>query len=52
MLFVDYKYFNELSEGVLQLLEQGKLTELKTRWWEERKGGGACSVRCTIIISQ
>lgn len=40
----DYKYFDELSEGVLILLERGRLTELKTRWWKQRRGGGACSV--------
>lgn len=46
---IDYKYFNELSEGVLMLLEQGKLTELKTLWWQEKNGGGACSVRNMTI---
>jgi hypothetical protein len=33
-----------LSEAVLRLQEQGKLTKLKTKWWKEKKGGGACSV--------
>lgn len=41
---LEYKYYSELSEGVLRLQEQGKLAQLQTKWWKEKKGGGACSV--------
>lgn len=41
----DAYFRNALSEGVLQLQEQGRLAVLKIRWWKEKKGGGACSVR-------
>lgn len=33
-----------MSEGILRLQEMGDLAKLKTKWWKERKGGGACSV--------
>ncbi len=41
---VDSSYRNDLSEGVLRLQEQGKLTSIKIKWWKEKKGGGACAV--------
>lgn len=39
-----FKYQPQLSEGILRLQETGVLAELKTKWWKERKGGGACAV--------
>lgn len=42
--FLDAEYRNALSEGVLRLQESGKLAALKTKWWKEKKGGGACLV--------
>lgn len=39
-----FKYEPQLSEGVLRLQETGILATLKTKWWKQRKGGGACSV--------
>lgn len=42
-MFPEYPYRKALSEAVLQLQEQGKLSEMKTRWWKEKNGGGACS---------
>lgn len=48
--YIEYRYYSELSEGVLRLQEQGKLAALQTRWWKEKKGGGACSVSVTYII--
>lgn len=49
-LFLDSSYRSALSEGVLRLQEQGKLTSLKIKWWKEKKGGGACSVRKATCI--
>lgn len=40
----DSPYRHFLSEAVLRLQEQGKLTALKIKWWKEKRGGGACSV--------
>ena len=31
-----------MSGAVLKLQEEGKLHILKTRWWKEKRGGGAC----------
>ncbi|XP_055684020.1 glutamate receptor ionotropic, kainate 2-like [Lutzomyia longipalpis] len=36
-------YRNALSEAVLKLQEQGKLTALKIKWWQEKRGGGTCA---------
>lgn len=40
-----FKYAPDFNEGILQLQENGKLAELEKKWWEQRRGGGACSVR-------
>lgn len=45
----DFQYHSQMSEGVLLLQEKGKLAILQTKWWKERKGGGACSV--SIFVS-
>lgn len=42
---VDAEFRNELSEGILQMQESGKLSILKIKWWKEKRGGGACQVR-------
>lgn len=33
-----------ISGAILKLQEEGKLHVLKTRWWKEKRGGGACRV--------
>lgn len=40
----DWPYRDTLSQAVLELQEQGVLTKMKTKWWKEKRGGGACSV--------
>nr|XP_018900134.1 PREDICTED: glutamate receptor ionotropic, kainate 3-like [Bemisia tabaci] len=35
-------YRNVLSSNVLSLQEKGVLTQLKKKWWKEKRGGGAC----------
>ncbi|CAB0007918.1 unnamed protein product [Nesidiocoris tenuis] len=35
-------YRNVLSRNVIKLQEKGKLTQLKDKWWKEKRGGGAC----------
>ncbi|XP_032596034.1 glutamate receptor ionotropic, kainate 2 isoform X2 [Drosophila grimshawi] len=40
----NWPYRNVLSQAILELQEQGVLTKMKTKWWKEKRGGGACSV--------
>ncbi|XP_073988845.1 kainate-type ionotropic glutamate receptor subunit 1D isoform X1 [Rhodnius prolixus] len=35
-------YRTAISGAVLKLQEEGKLHVLKTKWWKEKRGGGAC----------
>lgn len=42
--FADYEHYGELSKAVLLLQEQGVLDQIQTRWWKQKKGGGACTV--------
>nr|QBB73017.1 ionotropic receptor [Protaetia brevitarsis] len=39
----DSPYRHKLNTAVLKLQENGKISDLKRKWWEERKGGGQCS---------
>lgn len=48
-LFLDSEYRGALSEAVLRLQEQGKLSVNKIKWWKEKRGGGACDVICDCI---
>lgn len=50
--FLDAEYRNELSEGILQMQESGKLAQLKIKWWKEKRGGGACQVRILLGIAR
>lgn len=36
-------YRQPMSESILQLQEEGKLTVMKNKWWKEKRGGGACT---------
>ncbi|XP_059057484.1 glutamate receptor ionotropic, kainate 3-like isoform X2 [Achroia grisella] len=36
-------YRQPMSESILQLQEEGKLTRMKDKWWKEKRGGGACA---------
>lgn len=42
--FLDSPYRTAISGAVLKLQEIGKLHKLKTKWWKEKRGGGACRV--------
>ena len=35
-------YKNLLDSAILQLQEGGVLFKLKTKWWKQKRGGGAC----------
>ncbi|XP_058983025.1 glutamate receptor ionotropic, kainate 2 isoform X2 [Musca domestica] len=39
----NWPYRNILSQAVLELQEQGVLAKMKTKWWKEKRGGGACA---------
>jgi len=38
----DSPYSQAISQGVIQLIEMGKVRELKKKWWEKERGGGSC----------
>ncbi|XP_011138744.1 glutamate receptor ionotropic, kainate 2-like isoform X1 [Harpegnathos saltator] len=35
-------YRHSMNKAVLQLSESGKITELKNKWWTQKRGGGKC----------
>lgn len=35
-------YRGALSEAVLQMQESGEISRMRTKWWKEKRGGGAC----------
>ncbi|KAK5650421.1 hypothetical protein RI129_001450 [Pyrocoelia pectoralis] len=41
----DSEYRHLLSTAILELQESGKLAQLKTKWWKEKRGGGRCEKR-------
>jgi len=38
----DSPYTSAISQGVIKLIESGKVLEIKKKWWEKERGGGAC----------
>jgi len=38
----DSPYYEPINRALLQLQEKGHLRELKFKWWEWERGGGAC----------
>ncbi|XP_053678386.1 glutamate receptor ionotropic, kainate 2-like [Anopheles nili] len=40
---VNSPYRTAISGAVLKMQEEGKLHQLKTRWWKEMRGGGQCT---------
>ncbi|XP_023937960.2 glutamate receptor ionotropic, kainate 2-like [Bicyclus anynana] len=36
-------YRQPMSESILQLQEQGKISRMKDKWWKEKRGGGVCA---------
>ncbi|XP_050309100.1 glutamate receptor ionotropic, kainate 2 isoform X3 [Anthonomus grandis grandis] len=44
-------YRTAISGAILKLQEEGKLHILKTRWWKEKRGGGACRDETTKTSS-
>lgn len=45
--FADSPYRTAISGAVLKMQEEGKLHQLKTRWWKEMHGGGRCDEQAT-----
>ena len=33
-----------MSSAIIKLNEEGVIGQLKTKWWEKERGGGACMV--------
>ncbi|XP_039444808.1 glutamate receptor ionotropic, kainate 2 [Culex pipiens pallens] len=44
---VNSPYRTAISGAVLKMQEEGKLHQLKTRWWKEMHGGGRCDEAAT-----
>ena len=42
-------YRAAISQAVLKLQDTNRLLILKSRWWKEKRGGGACKVSLIII---
>ena len=40
---LDSPYLNQVNHALLQLQTDGRLTLLKRKWWNQMRGGGACS---------
>ncbi|KAF7271255.1 hypothetical protein GWI33_015850 [Rhynchophorus ferrugineus] len=49
--FTDSPFRTAISGAILKLQEEGKLHILKTRWWKEKRGGGACRDETTKTSS-
>ncbi|XP_053605086.1 uncharacterized protein LOC128672163 [Plodia interpunctella] len=37
------QYRQPMSESILQMQEDGRLTRMKNKWWKEKRGGGVCA---------
>lgn len=46
----DSTYRKTLSTAILKLQSSGQLDKLKRKWWEEKRGGGQCSVTLPKIL--
>ena len=44
-LLADSPYRHPLNTAVLKLQQSGLITELKKKWWTQKRGGGTCRVR-------
>ena len=44
-LIADSPYRHPLNTAVLKLQQSGLITELKKKWWTQKRGGGTCRVR-------
>lgn len=42
---LDSPYRHSLNTAVLKLQQSGLITELKKKWWTQKRGGGTCRVR-------
>jgi len=45
MVIADSTYRTLFNTALLQLSESGIITELKKKWWTQKRGGGKCRVR-------
>lgn len=45
---LDSPYRHSLNTAVLKLQQSGLITELKKKWWTQKRGGGTCRVRIQI----
>ena len=43
----DLEYKKWIDQTILKLHEAGTLQKLKTKWWKQKRGGGACAEKAT-----
>lgn len=48
-LFLDSPYRTKLSTAILKLQSSGVIEKIRKKWWEERKGGGQCTVSLNVF---
>lgn len=41
-----------MSQAILSLQEKGVLHQIKDRWWKQKKGGGACTVKASGGVTE
>jgi glutamate receptor, ionotropic, invertebrate len=44
-LITDASYRKDLSGAILKLQENGRIGELRDKWWKQKRGGDTCDVR-------
>lgn len=44
ILILDYELRDAIAQNVLLLQEKGIIDKIRTRWWMQKRGGGACTV--------
>lgn len=49
IFILDSPYRTAISGAVLKMQEEGKLHQLKAKWWKEMHGGGSCKVRTQTL---
>lgn len=44
ILITDASYRMDLCRAILQLQENGVISELQNKWWKQKRGGDTCDV--------
>lgn len=47
--FIGSPLRSAISSAIIKLNEEGKILEMKEKWWKKERGGGACMVSLTCL---